>query len=66
MKFKVKPQPCFWDKKTVTRFAWFPIRVEDNIIWLEKYECTYRFERDSFWDYSYWELLDRKIINKQD
>ena len=38
-----------WDKKTVIRFAWFPKRVEDNILWLEKYECTYRYEKDKDW-----------------
>lgn len=66
MRFKVKPKPDWHDKKTVIRFAWFPIRVKDNIIWLEKYECIYRFEIDSSCGSSYWEVFDRKLIKKQD
>ena len=60
MKFKVKPKPCFWDRITVTRFAYFPTRINNTIIWLEKYECTYRYTRDSFLGYYYWEVIDKK------
>ena len=66
MKFKVKPKPEFLDKEIVIAFAWFPIRIDNTIIWLEKYECTYRYTRDSFWEYDYWEVWDRKLLNKQD
>lgn len=66
MRLKLKPEPDFWDRKTVVKFAWFPKVVQDNIIWLEKYECTYRYNRDSFWEYNYWEIIDKKLINKQD
>jgi hypothetical protein len=62
MKFKLTPQPNFWDKKTVIKFAWFPIIVENNIIWLEKYEATYRWETDWFWGDYYWNLKNRKLI----
>ena len=27
MKFKVKPKPQLWDKKTVFRFAWFQLII---------------------------------------
>jgi hypothetical protein len=67
MRFKVKPQPRFWDKKTVIRFAYFPIRVEDNIIWLEKYECTYRYtstDNEYKLNYFYWEVTEKKLLNK--
>ena len=66
MRFKVKPEPYFYDKKTVTRFAWFPTRVEDNIIWLEKYECTYRYEKDWFFGCYYWEIFDKNLLNKKE
>jgi hypothetical protein len=71
MRFKVKPQPCYWDRKTVIRFAYFPTRIENTIIWLEKYECTYRYTNDPFskwpfWGYNYWEVVDKKLLNKQD
>jgi hypothetical protein len=66
MRFKVKPQPCYWDRKTVIRFAYFPTRIENTIIWLEKYECTYRYTKDPFWGYNYWEVIDKKLLNKLD
>jgi len=66
MRLKVKPEPNFFDKKTIIEFSWIPIRVENNIIWLEKYECTYRYTKDSYWDYYYWEEIDKKLINKKD
>jgi hypothetical protein len=66
MKIKVKPQSCYWDRKTVIRFAYFPTRIENTIIWLEKYERTYRCTKDPFWGYNYWEVIDKKLLNKQD
>jgi|LakMenE01Jun11ns_1017448.scaffolds.fasta_scaffold9958515_12 hypothetical protein len=66
MRLKVKPEPNFFDKKTIIEFAWIPIRVENNIIWLEKYERTYRYTKDSVWEYYYWEEIDKKLINKKD
>jgi hypothetical protein len=66
MRFKVKPKPCYWDRKTVIKYAYFPTRVENTIIWLEKYECTYRYNRDSFWEYNYWDVIDKKLLNKQE
>jgi hypothetical protein len=66
MRFKVKPKPCYLDRKTVIRFAYFPTRIENTIIWLEKYECTYKCNRNSFWEYNYWEVIDKKLLNKQD
>ena len=66
MRLKIKPEPCFHDKKTVTKFAWFPIVVEDNIIFLEKYEHVYRYEKDWFWGHYYWETFNKKLLNKQD
>ena len=66
MRLKVKPEPNFFDKKTTIEFAWIPIRVENNIIWLEKYERTYRYTKDSVWEYYYWEEIGKKLINKKD
>ena len=66
MRFKVKPKPTFWQTKTVIKYAYFPTRINNTIIWLEKYECTYGYTRDSFWEYNYWEVLDKKIINKEE
>ena len=55
MRLKVKPEPNFFDKKTVTKFAYLPTRIDDTIVWLEKYECTYRYTKDIYWEYYYWE-----------
>lgn len=66
MKFKVKPKPTFWDIKTVIHFAYFPTRIHNTIVWLEKYECTYRYTKDSFWLYYSWEAVDKILLNKQD
>jgi hypothetical protein len=63
MRFKVKPKPCFWDKKTVIKFAWYPIRVNDLIVWWEMYESTYIYRKDWFYIY-YWELYERKVFDK--
>ena len=65
MKFKVKAKPKLWAKKTVVRFAWFPKRVQDTIVWLEKYECTYICVSSICGDW-YWSVSDRKLLNKQD
>jgi hypothetical protein len=56
MRFKVKPKPMLNDIKTVIRFAWFPIRIENTVIWLEKYQCIYIYTYDRFWSYFYWKL----------
>lgn len=66
MKFNIKPKPYLHDKKKVTRFAWFPIRVEDNIIWLEKFIVTYKYQKDSFWNYYYWQPYKKELINKSE
>ena len=66
MKFKVKTKPKYWDIKKVIRFAYFPIRIDDTVIWLEKYECTYRHEYDRFWNSWYWNLIDEQLINEEE
>ena len=64
MRFKIKPKPELWDKKTIIRFAWYPVKVNDLIIWWEMYESTYSYTKDWFYGY-YWVLIERKIF-KQD
>ena len=64
MKFKVKPKPELWDKKTIIKFAWYPIRVNNLIVWWEMYESTYVYKKDWLTGY-YWELIERKVINSK-
>lgn len=66
MRLKTNPKPNHWDIKKVVRFAYFPIKIDDTIIWLEKYECTYRLEYDRFWGNYYWNLIDEQLINKEE
>ena len=63
MRIKIKPKPRLWDKKTVIKFAWYPIRVNDLIVWWEMYESTYAYRKDWFYGY-YWELYERKVFDK--
>lgn len=37
MKFKLKPKPKHGDKRTVNKFAILPVRIGDELVWLEKY-----------------------------
>ena len=53
MKFKVKSKPYFWDKKTVIHFAWFPTRIDDTIIWLERYVSISTFNITDAVTYGY-------------
>ena len=68
MRFKIKPKPKLWDKITIIRFAWYPVRVNDLIVWCEMYESTYSYSygvHRNDWSYGYyWKLIERKIFNK--
>tara|TARA_R110000868_G_scaffold400382_2_gene674725 strand:+ start:156 stop:356 length:201 start_codon:yes stop_codon:yes gene_type:complete len=66
MKFKVKPEPQIGDKKSKIRFAFIAKRIQDHIVWLEKYECVYRYSYDRFWKSYYWEVCETKLLNKKD
>lgn len=59
MKIKLEPTPKENQRKTVIKFAYFPQRIENTIVWLEKYECTYIY-------WGGWFIADKKLINKQD
>lgn len=37
------PTPKLGDTKTIIKFAWWPTRVEDSLIWLERYEEVWTF-----------------------
>ena len=39
MRIRIKPKenPSEGAKRRISKFAWWPIRVEDSIIWLEWY-----------------------------
>ena len=63
MRFKVKTKPRLCERKTVIKFAWYPVRVNDLIVWWEMYESTYAYRKDWFYGY-YWELYERKVFDK--
>ena len=64
MRLKLEPTPKENQQKTVIKFAYFPQRIENNIVWLEKYECTYIYKYGR--RECYWLITDKKLINKQD
>ncbi len=43
MKFKLKPKPKHGDKRTVNKFAILPVRIGNELIWLEKYKQDQSF-----------------------
>jgi len=48
MKWNVKPKkpiPIKGDTEERMRFAFLPIRVEDKLIWLEKYISIYQYQK---------------------
>ena len=47
IKTNIQPTPAANTAKSVIRFAWLPHRIEDKIMWLERYEVLYvREERE--------------------
>ena len=48
MRWTIKPQPQFVKgaTRTLSRFAWFPTRLDtDQYVWLERYEVLQHVER---------------------
>lgn len=39
MRWNVKPKPVIGDKRTITKFAWFPVRIGSVMVWMETYTC---------------------------
>jgi hypothetical protein len=49
----IKPRPTSkaWeigDKKIEYEFAWLPTQINDDVVWLEKYEIHYEFMKRKF------------------
>ena len=62
MRLKVKPKPRLYDEKTVNKFAYLPTRIDDTIIWLEYYKCTYVYIRDWLLGIRYWVWCNKELI----
>ena len=44
MKWKVKPYPDLGQQRVITRFAWFPVRLHNNVtVWLETYQVRQEY-----------------------
>lgn len=41
---KLKHEPEEGDYKIVKRFAWLPIKIENKLIWLERYKEIYQYK----------------------
>ena len=40
---KKKPQPKDGDTKKVKRFAWYPVRIGDTVVWMECYNEKFKY-----------------------
>lgn len=68
MKFKIK-ELALGETKTLIKFAWFPTKIENCIIWLEKYKAIYKVFEFSKCprlgrkedNYNNWLLINKKI-----
>ena len=44
IKFNEKLEPKHYDKKIITEFLWFPVRINNEIRWLEKATILYEYD----------------------
>ena len=59
-----QPKPKSGEKKNQLEFAFFPMWVEDKLIWLERYISCYEYEFDMNYGFM-WVEKSRKLINKK-
>jgi hypothetical protein len=59
MRFKSKRVPNYNEERTVIKFAFFPVKIDDWYIWLEEYESVQRFNAWEEWEEKY-----KRLINK--
>lgn len=56
MRWSHEPKPEIGQKRTITKFAWFPIRLGNETRWLEKVHIHQKFVpyySDFFYDFCY-------------
>jgi len=60
MKFKLKQQPVVGDTRTISKFAFLPIRIENEIRWLERVKIKQQYVLGSikFSAYDYWRNIE--------
>jgi hypothetical protein len=66
MRFKLKKKEYkLGDIKSFTKFAWFPTKVEDCIVWLECYTsmCEKKISKNKYFqDIEKWVEYDRRLL----
>lgn len=70
MVLKQVSEPLIGDYRVETKFAWWPLWVDNKQIWLEKYQLFYEYKYHFFYDRvlkqkvygSGWVLIDQKVI----
>lgn len=45
MRWKVEKEPKVNDTRWVKRFAWKPIRIQNEMVWMERYWVKQRYEK---------------------
>lgn len=62
MKFNVKNRATHGTFRTIKKFAWFPVVIDNVYIWLEHYEVKQCYKYH-FLGFLYWEIVNKKEIN---
>lgn len=66
MRFYDKEKPKKGDTRTRTKFAWFPIRIKNVRVWLEKYQINEIYEAKYLFHMTYeegWVELSRNTYD---
>lgn len=50
MRFPLKPKPKHGDTRIVKRFAWLPVEVEEQFVWLERYSSHQKYTQAFYID----------------
>ena len=66
MRFKMKPDPSFGDTRNVRAFAWLPVCIGNNVVWLEGYWKRQLFIAGGYDDVSRWATVGYSLKEDYD
>ena len=68
MRRDIEPEPKLGDIRIKIKFAWLPTKIENKMIWLEKYKSVQGYERwyrGIFHGYDYyWSEVERRLLDR--
>jgi len=53
MRFQIKPFSKVGDYRLVKRFAWFPVKYQNMLVWLESYWALEQYQEMGYWHCGY-------------